>query len=154
MRMTLSLIAVGWLSSCSTNNAPFNPKIGDPAYTDWVHNALNHPEENSVYRQFFDAYHGDRAALIVYFQDALKMCETPLINAEGGEGLSYDLQTLLSHLGDKRFSTTLKLCPARTQSATGHFLSRDFLKNYQKTKLILDLAPHIDFPLDQAYRSS
>jgi len=154
MRIALSLI-VGWfLSGCSTNNAPFNPKIGDPAYTDWVHHALNNPNESPAYRKFFDAYHGDRAALIAYFQDALEMCETPLINAEGGEGLSYDLQTLLIHLGDKRFSDTLKSCPARTQSATGDFLSRDILQRYPKTKFILKQAPDIDFPLDRAYRSS
>ena len=107
-----------------------------------------------MYRKFYNAYHGDKRAIEQYFRDALKMCDAPLIDAEGGEGLCWTLETLLCRYGDSAFARLLSRQDPRTIRAVGHFIDSRFLKDYQKTKAIIDASPKIDFPLDQAYRNS
>lgn len=149
--LLLSLI----LCACSTTlNPPFKPSIGVPEFQQWCHRALAHPDEAQAYRQFYDAYHGNKTAVEQYFNDALKMCETPLIDPEGGEGLAWTLATLLCRSGDSAFARLLSLQPPRTISAVGHFIDAHFLKNFPKTRSIIDAFPKIDFPLDKAYRNS
>lgn len=143
------------LCACSTTlHAPFKPSIGVPEFQQWCHRALAHPDQSQAYRQFFDAYHGNKTAVEQYYNDALKMCECPLIDAEGGEGLSWTLETLLCRYGDSAFARLLSLQPPRTISAVGHFIDSRFLENFPKTRSIIVTFPKIDFPLDKAYRNS
>lgn len=142
------------LFGCVQSQPPFHPPIGDLAFQQTSFNALHHPTENPQYRQFSLAYHGDREALHAYFLEALRMCDTPLIDGEGSEGLHYTFETLLARLGDKRFATALSYEAPRARSAVGHFIASSILPPYPKTSQILHDAPKIDFPLDKAYRDS
>jgi hypothetical protein len=46
------------------------------------------------------------------------------------------------------------MTPQLTISAVGHFIDARFLKNFPKTKSVIDTFPKIDFPLDKACRIS
>ena len=129
------------------------PSSGDLAFQQTSRNALRYPNENPHYRQFSLAYHGDQNALRAYFAEALKQCETPLIDPEGSQALSSILKTLLARLGDERFARVLADESPRVQSAVRRFISSPFLTAYPTTRSILHHAPKIDFPLDQAYRT-
>ena len=76
------------------------------------------------------------------------------IDAGEGEGLTWDLETLLVRLGDTRFSSALSHENGETQSAVAHYLETRILKNYPKTEKLLQSAPKIDFPSDTAARKS
>jgi len=139
-------------AGCASYQPPFHPCIGVPEFQQWCRLALRHPNDNQYYRQFYLAYHGDPAALHAYFIDALKQSETPYIDCEASEGLWWTLETLLARRGDERFATALTHEKSRVQSAVVNFFDERFLPQYPKTRKVIETAPNIDFPLNQAQR--
>ena len=124
--------------------------IGPPESQAWMRQALNDPNSNEPSKRFSLAYHGDPTALHTYFMTALKHAESPEINVEAGEALSFELPTILYHVGDSRFAAVLAREPTRIQSAVACFL--EVSPNHPMTKKLIDTAPEIDFPILKTYR--
>ena len=155
-RHFFTILAATSLLGCAhvdlSSQPPFHPSIGIPEFQEWCAEALRQPDAAPAYHQFSLAYHGDRTALRAYFAEALKQCESPEIDAAGGEFLTWQLDTLLRRFGDQKFAAILATEPPRTQSAAGHFISGPTIPGYPRTDALLGAAPNIDFPLDRTER--
>jgi hypothetical protein len=125
---------------------------GPPEFQSWMRRALAAPNDNAAYQRFSSAYHGDAAALHTYFAEALRRAKSSEIDAEGGEALSFQLKTIIRHLGDRPFASALRGEPLETRSAVATFLPLPGLSDYPETLRLLKSAPKIDFPLYRAYR--
>lgn len=82
---------------------------------------------------------------------ALAQAESSEINVEAGESLSFELPTILLHVGDSRFAAALAREPERVQSAVACFLTVASA-DHPLTKKLIDDAPNIDFPMLKTYR--
>jgi len=137
------------LSGCASKPIFYDP----PDFTKWMQRALREPNSNPCYFRFSSAYHGDPTALSAYFKKALDQANTPLIDAEGSEALSFELQTILHKLGDTAFAKALSLESPETRSATSFAIGLSSTTRYPLTHNLLETAPKIDFPLIQTIRN-
>ncbi len=118
-----------------------------------MQSALAHPESNPAYHRFSLAYHGQFEGLHAYFVEALRQAESPEINVDAGEGLSFELQTIILHLGDACFSSALATEPERVRSAVACCFGGVATPAYPQTSRLLANVPRIDFPMLRTYRS-
>jgi hypothetical protein len=117
-----------------------------------MQNALAHPSSNPAYHRFALAYHGQHEALHAYFAEALQQAESPEIDVEAGEGISWELHTILLHLADARFASALATETDPTRSAVANVLSDINTQAYPQTSHLLSSTPKIDFPMLKTYR--
>ncbi len=136
--------------ACAHFQPPLHPAIGVPEFQQWSLHALQHPSDNQESREFSLAYYGDQRALRAYFREAVRRCDTPLIDPAGGEWLWWTLETLLAKWGDQQFAAALSHESPRIQSAVADSIDSGFLPLYPKTQKLIQNAPKIDFPLDKA----
>ncbi len=114
--------------------------------------ALAHPDSNPAYHRFSLAYHGQPEGLHAYFAEALRQAESPEINVEAGEDLSWELQTVNVRIGDARFASALAAEPDRMRSAVACCLGGVATPAYPQTARLLASAPKIDFPMLRTYK--
>lgn len=117
-----------------------------------MQNALAHPNDNPAFHRFYLAYRGNVNGLNGYFSEALRQAQSSEIDAEAGEALSFELETIIRHIGDRRFFEALSTESPETRSAVATFMSVSNLTAYPRTKELLLKAPKIDFPLYRTYR--
>jgi hypothetical protein len=113
--------------------------------------ALADPNPNQDANRFALAYKGESSALHAYFTKALMLAESSEIDVEAGEALSFELPTILLHIGDSRFAAALARETERGQSAVACFL-HVVAADYPQTKKLIDASPKIDFPMLRTYR--
>jgi hypothetical protein len=142
--LCLAVLFAGAMTGCSSSEF-----YGPTEVQNWMKVALANPAKSPAHERFFRAFKGDRKALNEYFDQALAEAESRVINA--GEGITWDLQTIIAKIGDTRFSSVLAERDARVQSAVRLAIGGVDEKKYPKTFAILSNAPKIDFPLIQAY---
>jgi len=147
-KVTISVLCLLFVG-CVTEHQKF---IGTPEYQDWMHKALAHPSDNPSYQRFYSAYHGKTSGLHGYFVEALKQAESPEIDAEGGEALSFELETIIQHIGDAQFSEALSAENPRVISAVAMCFSDVASPAYPQTLELLTKASRIDFPLVKTER--
>jgi hypothetical protein len=143
--LVASLLA---LSGCTTQNT----FLGPPDFQTWMRRALADPNSNEAFKRFSLAYKGESAALHAYFTMTLVQAESSENNVEAGEALSFELPTILLHVGDSRFASALAHEPERVQSAVACFLVVS--SDHPQTKKLIDSAPKIDFPMLKTYRGN
>ncbi len=143
-----STILVLALAGCAS------PQVfrGPSEFQTWMRSALAHPGSNPAYPRFSLAYHGDPQGLHAYFAEALRQAESPEINVEAGEGLSWELQTVVFHIGDARFASALAAEPDRVRSAVACGCGDLATPDHPQTSRLLSSAPKIDFPMLKTYR--
>ena len=149
MRAFSAILALA-LAGCAS------PQVfrGPPEFQTWMQSALAHPDSNPAYHRFSLAYHGQSEGLHAYFVEALRQAESPEINVEAGEGLSFELQTVILHIGDARFSSALAAEPERVRSAVACCFGEVATPAYPQTSRLLASAPKIDFPMLRTYRGA
>ena len=125
---------------------------GTPEFQTWMQSALAHPDSNPAFHRFASAYHGQPEGLHAYFIEALRQAESPEIDVEAGEGLGWELQTVILHIGDARFASALAAEPERVRSAVACCFGEVATPAYPQTSRLLSSAPKIDFPMLQTYR--
>jgi hypothetical protein len=109
--------------------------------------ALAKPDDNHAFHRFALAYRGQPEGLRAYFAEALRQAESPEINVEAGEGLSWELQTVIARIGDTGFAAALAREPERTRSAVASCFAEVASPAYPKTRRLLDETPKIEFPM-------
>ena len=117
-----------------------------------MRHALAKPNDNPAFHRFYLAYQGDQVGLHEYFSEALRQANSSVINCEAGEGLSFELETIVRRIGDCKFAKALSAESPETRSAVASFLDLPGLSAYPRTSVILKQAPNIDYPLYRAYR--
>lgn len=120
---------------------------GPPDFQTWMQNALAHPDDNSAYHRFSSAYRGRPEGLHAYFIEALRQAESPEIDVEAGEGLSWELQTVILRIGDTRFASALAAEPDLVRSAVVCCFSEVGGAAYPQTAQLLAGARKIGFPM-------
>ena len=140
---TLFLIAALSLSGCAARQE----FVGPPEFQTWMQHALAQPDKNPAYHRFALAYRGDPEGLHAYFAEALKQAESQETDVEAGEALSFELQTIIRHIGDARFAAALAREPERVRSAVALCFGGIAPRDYPKTRRLLDETPKIDFPM-------
>ena len=125
---------------------------GPSPFPEWMQRALAHPNDAPAFHRFYLAYHGDSSGLHAYFVETLQQAKRSEINVEAGEALSFELQTIVRHVGDRRFAAALAAEPPETRSAVASFLPLPSLSAFPETLQLVKSAPKIDFPLYRAYR--
>ena len=126
---------------------------GRPEFKRWMRKALMNPKKDGATYRFSLAYHGNAQGLQAYFQVARLLAGSAEVNLLAGESLAYEMETLVRHLGDQRFSEVLSAAAPEVQSAVACFLYQPGLTRYPKTLHLLQSAPKIDFPMLRAYRN-
>ena len=126
--------------------------LGAPEFQAWMRNALAHPDSNPVFHRFASAYHGQPEGLHACFAEALRQAESPEIDVEAGESLSWQLQAVIHRIGDTRFASVLAAEPTRVRSAVACCFGEIAAPAYPQTSRLLSVAPKIDFPMLQTYR--
>jgi hypothetical protein len=149
MRM-LVVVSCCLLGGCSVL---YPDLYGRPEFKRWMQKALMNPKKDGGTYRFSLAYHGNPAGLRAYFQVALLLANSSEVNLLSGESLAYEMETLVRHLGDQRFSQALSAEPPEVQSAVACFLYQPGLTRYPKTVHLLQSAPKVDFPMLRAYRA-
>lgn len=147
VRAVLTILALS-LASCTTQKT----FLGPPEFQLWMQRALAQPGNNPAYRRFAMAYRGKPEGLHAYFVEALRQAESPEINVEAGEGLSWELQTIIQRIGDARFAASLVSEPPRVRSAVASCFGEVASPAYPQTKWLLDATPKINFPMLKTYR--
>ena len=120
---------------------------------------------DAPYNKVFDPWHACTSAEPLAKRgapDALRTCflaayvrlSQPFLGGEGLEDIYRVFEEVLSAVGDKKFARALGRQRPEIRSAVANFLN-DFsrIREYPKTLKLLREAPHIDWPLDQAYRN-
>ena len=125
---------------------------GPSPFPEWMQRALAHPNDNPAFHRFSLAYHGDAAGLHAYFADALRQANSSEIDVESGERLSFELETIVRHIGDRRSAAALAAEPSDVRSAVATFLHLSNTSAYPRTRKLLSDAPKIDFPVYRVYR--
>lgn len=153
-RICNAAIVAGALAGCVTHAPPFNPQVGNPEFRQWCRSALD--GDNGTNKAVFrDAYRGDSKSTGAFFQMALDYQMDGIISPADEMWLTWIFKTLLYRQGDARFAEILGEHSPQTQAAVRTFLSISQIGDrFPQTSLILQSAPDIDFPLEQAYRQS
>jgi phytoene dehydrogenase-like protein len=149
---TLLLLSIS-LAGCVSSGPPFTPAVGVPEFRAWGHAALAQDGGPADHAQFRAAYAGDAAAVSKYFREAHALEMSPAMAAAQEEFLQWTLETLAYRLGDERFAQLLGREPPAVRSAVTHFLQPSRLQgSFLQTQSVLDAAPKMKFPLEEAYR--
>jgi hypothetical protein len=144
-------IATFALTCCAAKDMPYS---GQPDYDNWMKRALANPNGNQKFKDFSMAFHGNPGGLHVYFELAWRLEQEPLIDAEGGEALTAELQAILRHIGDDKFSRALEKENPDVQAAVADNLDIDHMPGFPKTEAIVRSAPKIEFPQMKAYKAT
>lgn len=136
------------LAGCATSQEFRGP----PELQTWMRSALAHPDRSPAYRRFSLAYRGESEGLHAYFDEALRQAESPEINVEAGESLSWELQTVVQRIGDARFAAALAAEPERIRSAVACCSGEVATPAYPQTARLLSGAPKVEFPMLQTIR--
>ena len=140
---------------CSTFGPPFSPELGSSEFRQWCQSAVDGEKKTSKAVLFKSAYHGDKKAIEDFLKMALDTQMAAKMNSADEMWLSWILQTLLYRQGDARFSGLLETRSTEEVAAVKLFLTYPELKaSFPKTWSVLERAPAIDFPLENAYRQS
>jgi len=121
--------------------------LGPPEFQAWMGRALNEPDSNPAFHRFALAYRGSSEGLHAYFSEALRQAESPEINVEASEALSWELRTILHRIGDARFAAALAGESERVRSALASCFRGIASPAYPRTNQLLQDTPKLDFPM-------
>lgn len=143
-RALLGGVLLTYLAACQSPE----PFYGVDAYVNWMKRALADPSTSAQAKLFSEAYRGNPAAINGYFDSALAMAMETEVRVEPSEALSFELQTILNKVGDRRFSELLRQRTPEVQSAVKFGMGgvSDKVK-YPLTDEIFQNAPKIEFPV-------
>jgi hypothetical protein len=147
MRLLVTILSFA-LVGCAQRSNLYGPADFQRRMT----HALARPNANPAFHGFYLAYRGDAAGLRAYFAEALRQAESPDVNVEAGEGLAFEFESIVRHVGDQRFAEHLSAETPEVRSAVGCFLYQPGLAGYPKTLQLLQSAPKVDFPMLRTYR--
>lgn len=150
LRLAVLVALVPGFAGCVSSDSRAYSGAEGPPFESWVKKALAQRKQGFAYEQFSAAYFGDPVALKTYFDETLRMYETPWINAERSVHLRDILFLLLERQGDVRFSKVLSSMPPRTVSAVNDFMASGDLTEFPSTQRVLKSARKFDFPLNHA----
>ena len=132
---------------CATRSGFYGP----PEFQRWMRSALAHPDNSIAFHRFYLAYQGETTGLHAYFQEALRQAGSSNINVAEGEGLSFELETLVRHLGDDRFAEVLSEESRKARGAVASYFHLPGLSAYPRTQRVLMEATKIDYPENSSY---
>jgi hypothetical protein len=145
---SVSAVLMLLLSACAST-----PTFCGPSpFPEWMQRALAHPNDNPAFHRFYLAFHGKPEGLHAYFSEALRQANSPEIDVEAGEGLSWEFQTIIRHIGDAHFSAALKAESIQVQSAIASCFPDVASAEFPRTLHLVANAPKVDFPMLQTYR--
>jgi hypothetical protein len=119
---------------------------------------------DAPYNKFFDTWHASMAAedlakrgapdaLRTLFLCAYVRVNRPFLGGEGDETMNLIFQRVLAANGDARFARALARQRPEIRSAVREFLWIAPSGNFPRTKKLLQEAPEIDWPMDEAIRN-